>query len=492
MRGSRALAISAALSAFLYLLYHYVAISAAHTVEVFPWRLLGNWSIGSPAGLALYETAIVAALFVLYALASRRVLQGDDLPRERAAVYAGAAASALILILMPYLLSKDVFDYMAHGRILAIHHANPFQIPASAFPSDPFVHAMGWASFTTLYGPGWISACGLLSWAAPDSLAGSLLLYKVFFAAVHVLNGILIGAILRGWGRRSLPGEVLYLWNPLVLSQTLGSAHNDAFLILWVLLGLLFAQRREAAAKFSEDALAAICFAVSVLTKYVTAPILAFFLAARWREEGLRRGWLRAAVLAVAALAVLLLGFLPYGRGIDPLQILRPYQHGFFDGGTLMLLEAVLKKAMPADAQGIHPRLLSDLMTAASQVALGLLAVGGTILLARIRRVEEIPRLGLYVLLAYLLGATAILHMSYGVWLVPLAVLVPRGIARRSVFVFSATLFALEIYYVYAIRVPGGAPSVHLQHAAAVLVAVGVPISYLLAGSIRGWRRGLL
>ena len=43
---------------------------------------------------------------------------------------------------------------------------------------------------------------------------------------------------------------------------------------------------------------------------------------------------------------------------------------------------------------------------------------------------------------------------------------------------------SLEIYWVYAIRMMGSGVSTHREQALATLVAVGVPISYLLAGLV--------
>ncbi len=237
--------------AALLLLSYYVGISAGHTIEVFPWRPFGDWRIASPAGLAAFYGAILAGLFVLYGLAARWTagLRSSDDLRVKRVVYAGTAVMILVMLFVPSLLTKDVFDYMVHGRILAIHRANPFEVPAAAFGADAFVRAMGWPQYTALYGPGWVSTCALLAWLAPDDVAGSLLLYKILFGAVHLANGLLIRALLKAWKRPALTGEILYLWNPLVLMQVVGQAHNDGFLVLWALLGL-FLMRREVVRTF--------------------------------------------------------------------------------------------------------------------------------------------------------------------------------------------------------------------------------------------------
>jgi len=51
------------------------------------------------------------------------------------------------------------------------------------------------------------------------------------------------------------------------------------------------------------------------------------------------------------------------------------------------------------------------------------------------------------VLLPYLLGATALLRVSYGVWIVSLAALLGAGPLRRAALLFSATIFSLDLYW---------------------------------------------
>lgn len=491
MTARRKLALSGAAATGLYLLFHYVPISARHTAEIVPLRLLGRWSLDSGGWLAAYYAAILAGLFALYAHGLRILRRAGDVEPARAPVYGWAAASAAVLVLTPSLLSKDLFDYMAQGRILAVHRANPFAAAAGTLPADAFTRAMGWPQFTSLYGPGWVSACGLLSFVAPEGLTGSALLYKVFLGAAHLVNGALVGALLEGWGRPALPGAYLYLFNPLVLLQTVGQAHNDGFLMTWVFLGLLFVQRRARGDGLSDEILGTACLAVSVLIKYVTAPVLALVLAVRWRGPGLRAGLRRTAILAGAAALVIVLGYLPYAAGMDLLHVLRPYAHGSYQGSALMLLNMAGGRLV-FGGDGATPAQAAFMAWAAGAAAI-LVAVLGVLLLLGTRREEDVPGAALAILLAYLLGATALLRISYGTWLVGLAALAAAGAARRAALIFSASLFALDLYWVVAVRSAAGggvgAP-LHRLQAAAAAVALGAPLLYLLTRFLRRTRGG--
>jgi hypothetical protein len=483
---TRKIVLLAGLTAPLYLLFYYVPISVAHTVELIVVKPLGDWVLESPVGLALFYVAIIAGLFGLYGLGWRLIGKlGSEPLGARAAIYGGVALSMLVLMFLPSLLSKDVFDYIGQGRILAFYHANPFQVPAEAFPQDEFLRAMGWPQFTSLYGPGWVSTSGLLSWLAPGSLLGTFIFYKFFFCAVHIVNGILAGALLKGWGRSRMEGEFLYLWNPLVMFQVVGQAHNDGFLMLWVLLGLFFAQRRTLVRELYDDSLAVICLSISILIKYITAPVLALLLAVRFRDKRGRSGPGRAILLGILAIVVFVSGYLPYASGMDLFHFLRPYQHGAYQGSSLMLLDIAVKKVVGLDERGVYPDHVGDVMLWSSGALMAALALTGLVLFFRIKKEEQIPQYTLFVLLGYILAATALLRVSYGVWLLPLAVLATSGPIRRAAFLATGTLMALEVYWVYAIRALGTDISAHRERMLATLVAVGVPIAYLLADALR-------
>lgn len=479
----RALVLLGAASAILYLVFYYVPISARHTLEAYPWRPLGSWTIDSGSRLAFFYLVLLASLFGLYAAALRHALRhrGEEAGSRRV-VLAGAVAMIAVLLFVPSLLSKDVFDYMVQGRLLAVHHLNPFQVTADSLPADEFVRAMGWPQYTSLYGPGWVSTSGLIARISPAGLPGALLVYKILFGIVHLLNGLLIGVLLRGWGRRPLWGQVAYLWNPLVVLQVAGEAHNDAFLMLWVLLGLLFVQRSSAGSGLSDEALGTICLSVSVLTKYVTAPVLALALAARAREAGGAAGLKRAIGLGALAAAVFVAGYLPYAGGIDTAMLLRPYEHGHYQGGALMILDMALKKVAGTEEP---PAWVGASMKGTGLALTLMLAAWAALLMWRTRRLEEVPGNALRILLGYLLVVAPLLRVSYGVWIVALAALTRAGPLRRAALLFSVSLMALEVYWVYAVRMLGGGVSIHREQAVATLVALGVPISYLLAVQIR-------
>src|SRR5262249_26834087 len=123
-------------------------------------------------GLTRTQLTVVALSVVAVALAAFLVVvveaRAGRLP-VRVAV-GGSVAAVALAVASPVLLSRDATSYAAYGRIFAVHHENPYVVPPSAFPDDPFVRAASpqWVDDTTVYGPAFtlVSAAVARQW--PD------------------------------------------------------------------------------------------------------------------------------------------------------------------------------------------------------------------------------------------------------------------------------------------------------------------------------------
>ena len=83
-------------------------------------------------------TSILALALLLGALALVLVEAWRGRVRLQTAM-ACVIVSLGLAVAAPVLLSRDVYSYAAYGRIFTLHGANPYVVPPSAFPSDPFV-----------------------------------------------------------------------------------------------------------------------------------------------------------------------------------------------------------------------------------------------------------------------------------------------------------------------------------------------------------------
>ena len=96
-----------------------------------------------------------------------------------------------------------------------------------------------------------------------DELADGVLAYKLVAAAAHLGSGAVIYQIARKLDRqpRRVQASVyVFLWNPLLLWEMVGNAHNDGLMVLFGLIGVWLYVA-------GHDLLALLCIAAGALVK---------------------------------------------------------------------------------------------------------------------------------------------------------------------------------------------------------------------------------
>jgi alpha-1,6-mannosyltransferase len=140
----------------------------------------------------------------------------------------------LAFALAPPLLSQDVFSYISYARLDTEHGLNPYvDVPADA-PADPAFAHVGWRDAVSAYGPLFTVGTLPLGWlGVPVAL---WVLKALAAASVFGLAALCARlAPARGIDPRSAAAFVAL--NPLVLVHVVGGAHNDALMMLLVMLG---------------------------------------------------------------------------------------------------------------------------------------------------------------------------------------------------------------------------------------------------------------
>ncbi len=217
---------------------------------------------GDGAPLSFYLALWVAFLLyvVVFALS-------DHLPRR--ATVAVVVVVCVVFALAPPLLSQDIFSYISYSRIWVLDGLNPYVHASSAVPADAAFPYVGWRDATSAYGPlftlftapiAFFGVAGAL-WAMKTIAAVSLLLILYLVA----LSSKLVG---RDWFKPVL----LIGLNPLVLVHVVGGAHNDAMMVMLVMLSVWavlsrmeFAGGISAVAAFSVKMSAAVAIPFLVL-----------------------------------------------------------------------------------------------------------------------------------------------------------------------------------------------------------------------------------
>ncbi len=278
----------------------------------------------------------ILVLFVSYALGARALLQMRNYSHTLLLVTTLAAVFVALLLFIFPVTSTDVYDYAFRGWMLAHYQANTFVLTPQAFSSDPLLPNVAWKHVVTAYGPLWERLSWTTAWLFGEvGVANhmSLLLrltlgYKVVNALGFLLCGAAIYmALADETPRQRLLGVYLWLWNPLVLWETVAAGHNDVWMALPVVVSL-WAMRVWQTASICKDVSEIIApgFALVVLTAGGLVKFLAFFfgplaLAAVLRSIPSRRERWRFVVAAGCACTLLAaVAYAPFWVGLPTLQ----------------------------------------------------------------------------------------------------------------------------------------------------------------------------
>ena len=282
----------------------------------------------------LLYALLLTALYAVYLIAVGRVARRGLPARWRAwpllPVLLGGLLALPLLFAYP-INATDVYRYVIRGRVASVYGQSPFVAPPSTFIGDPFMPLAGeWAGETSPYGPLWeIVAAGV------TAISGDNLLLGVWLFKLLALVCFLAGAAVIWAAADERPGRaaaaLLWAWNPALLLTFALNGHNDALMLLWLLLGYWVGRRGRPAAGFLLMCLAA-------LTKPVAALVLPVFFIAAWRALSDGRARARFTLIAVGGAAALTwLAFLPWaapGRfWRTPLELVGRLLREATDGG---------------------------------------------------------------------------------------------------------------------------------------------------------------
>lgn len=468
------------LSLAIYLLAFTWPYYLPRTYAILPPVDVGKLSGFSPkAGAAYFGAVCVLFGGYLFAWLSLRGLEGGW--RGLAIVLGFGLLSSAALVLVYPITAVDLFGYVARGRVLAVHGANPFLHPPSDFPADPVgPYAGGWHTLASPYGPAWEWLAGAAAFLGGDDFLRSLLVFKGLVVLAYLLDALLIWAILsRLHPARRLAGALLFAWNPLVLLETAANGHNDVVMLLPVLLAVwLLAEHRTPILVWrGAGALAALTLAVWV--KYVPLILGPLALAAVWRALPTWRTRLQALLIGgVLSLVLTLALWAPLWPGLDRLKVVEEAGRVLFSPAALVV-QTLVKR-------GWEWERAARVVGQAAVIGFGLVYL---IILARAGKgAPALATGGLAAWWAYLLiGGLSFRHW-YPLWLLPLAALTPEPGLAAGALAFSLTGELSPAYYTFGYVWWG--PRLGWDG----LVAIGIPIVFglpLVAGGFAWAWRGL-
>ena len=265
--------------------------------------------------MLLLAFAVVAA-FATQAIAFWRAWSGGDrYPAWQ--WWLGPIGSHLIMLFMAPM-SADVFFYAMTGDMTANGH-NPYLHTLREFPENPFFRYNHWFDMTSVYGPLWTSVSrAIVSITGPDPFHAVLAFKLLLGLSAITLAGLVWFIALRLTESRRLAtcAFVLVAWQPNMILETSGQAHNDSFMLLLLVAGI--GALMVWGARFLRPALA--IAALSIGVKYVTLPAVGLVALVRiaTTRHGERTGWRLARAWALDALvlaAIAAIFIAPYWTG---------------------------------------------------------------------------------------------------------------------------------------------------------------------------------
>jgi hypothetical protein len=292
----------------------------------------------------------------------------------------------------------------------------------------------------------------------------------------------------------ALPGTVFFAWNPLVLFESVGNAHNDIVMVFFFMLAVWAYLHFVEQPSIWTALVFTLGFAASILVKFVTILVLPFFLLGcllipptAFNTRNLLRTWVyRIAIPCLLGLAILLVVILmmaPVWPGLDQWALLRAGKGAGRSAVALLVLAIRPYAGSTSRAFDLTNGLIYFVFGAIYFWGIWRVVCPGKKCFPKraisLETVRSQPLLvSFYVFFYYALFVATVFHAWYLLWFMPLAaLLVPNRRVISGAFVF--TLMALLIIpYYETIRV--WFPYLNQNHLLGH--AIGVPLLLIPVG----------
>lgn len=173
--------------------------------------------------------------------------------------------SATIIILFlayPAMLSYDIFNYLTTAKVFFSYQENPYIIMPIELIGEPFLSFTRATNKIALYGPVWELFAGIPYMLGVGNFITILFSFKLSILLFYVATIILIYKI-----SKNVFPVLFFALNPLVVIETLISAHNDIIMMFFALLSFWFILKKKLLFSL-------LFLALSILIKYATIFLL--------------------------------------------------------------------------------------------------------------------------------------------------------------------------------------------------------------------------
>jgi hypothetical protein len=395
-----------------------------------------GYSVDASPTLQLLQILCLAYLFIVYGLALwnwRRL----NVNRHTLA-WSIAVVSLLAWTLLPAD-SSDVLEYIGFGRLAAVYHVSPYLHTYSEL-TDAFAPYVTWDD-PMPYGPVVLPVFAIAGIVSEHHVLAAIYVIKFAWLLIHLLSAWLIYRLARPLVPDPAYAVFLFAFNPLILLEQIGNAHNDGLLILFGLLAIVALQR-------GREGLAVPLALLSALVKISGL----FWLAAVVTLLIRRRSWRALARGAGASLAGLAVVFLLVPGFASQLTVMNTQARYSEDSLHSVLIEGVAAFSRALNSTWDYDELfqVDRLIFSALFILVCVWRFGA------IRDVRSLIRELGHVFLFLLLGYAASVYPWYTAWLLPIAALTDSGRLRRTITLFSATSLGLYAFPYSVLEQPSG------------------------------------
>jgi len=228
-----------------------------------------------PLSTALF-LLVIFMLYALYFVILHQVKKGNFTEKV---IWRLIIFTAVFLWFSYNAFSYDLFNYIMDARMVTFYGKSPYTHKALDFPGDPMLGFMHWTHRYYPYGPLWLAVTIPLSFLGFQKLLPTIILIKGLGISGYLLCCWAIERILAKVApQRSLLGLVIFAFNPLVLIESLVSAHNDILMMGLCLLAFWFLVGKK-------YFLAWLFLFFSIGIKFVTAVLIPVFAIIVWQQK---------------------------------------------------------------------------------------------------------------------------------------------------------------------------------------------------------------
>lgn len=217
----------------------------------------------------LIFTIILSLLFIFYLIFLYLAKKGELKVKHLKIL---TIASFAVLVFSYNAFSYDLFNYIFDARILSHYHLNPYFHKPDDFIRDPMLNFMRWTHRYYPYGPSWLILTVPLTFIGMEYFLPTFFLFKILMGVSFLGSCYLIYKISEKiFPENKILNVIFFALNPLVLIESLVSAHNDIPMIFFVLLAIyLFLQKKKVLSWLSN------IFSIGI--KFSTGALLPLFI----------------------------------------------------------------------------------------------------------------------------------------------------------------------------------------------------------------------